>query len=678
MLKYKDLLRATNPQVPALKDGHLENTAQLTAYCLQNRIDFDPDPRLRDQLDSLLLPLDPRLRVRLENAILADAKLSELTAIEYWAAIHQYDLEAGFSVGRILDYAYTRHWAELTASDAQLRLFLKKAVLFSRMEGIGISDSYLIKFASIGPLARKRIEDLIRSESDKHIARTLKRLLAIDQAVQGGLSEVDDFLESPEVFTREEAIELPPPTLEQLSELLWRTSDASTAKARSLYNAYLRARLEVGMVPDLMSLLIREDHPEAVSGLLSTIYHYTWEDQTHVQSISWLKYWQAHNDDYRDWGKAFYREHVAKLNRAERVTGVELNAILTSPYFEQSDRPLVLASLSKLASPRQLFMLRFTPALVWSEHAVLDALPLKYKDLQDLDKLFDTLDPGLLVEYILARGADLDAETMGKLVNELMRKPWIDNLLDSPDFAYAKTFTTALETYLEQSAYLSEFEEQYTTLNLARLAFIGKSSLERLQASLALEVDPAARLRIQETILARVSYAELADIVALYPRLQGPTGKRPYNFLNRDFGLPIFELTASADVETFVSRHRRLSPRDLYLSYLGDFGLGLVTEGGGLDYVKINQILSYDIVLPFIGGGGNRRDWYTYGVIRLLELDEGTRLGFHEKLNENQWFYSYTSSKRADAWSHYLLKTGKVTAAEAQILPSFNTASAEE
>ncbi len=633
---------------------------------------------MRTRLDSLLLPLDPRLRIGLENRILAEAQLSELTAIEYWAAIHQYDLEAGFSVGRILDYAYSQHWDELTASDAQLRLFLKKAVLFSRMEGIGISDSYLIKFASIGPLARKRIEDLIRSESDKQISRTLKRLLAIDQAVQGGLSEVDDFLESPEVFTREEATELPPPTLEQLSELLWRTSDASTAKARSLYNAYLRQHLTLQIVPDLMSLLIREDHPETVAGLLSTVYHYTWEDQTRVQSASWLEHWQAHNETYRKWGGAFYKQHVTKLKAAERVTGVELNAILTSPYFDPADRPLVLASLSKLASPRQLFMLRFTPALSWAEHTVLDPLPLKYKDLQDLDKLFDAADPAPLVDYILARAADLDAETMGKLVNELMRKPWIDDLLDDPGFAYAKTFSAALEAYLEQSAYLSEFEEQYTTLNLARLAFIGKTAQERLQASLTLDVDAAARLRIQETILARVAYGDLAEVVSLYPRLQSSAGKRPYNFLNRDFGLPIFELTASADVDTFVARHTRLRPRDLYLAYLRDFGLDLELTDGRLDYVKIYQILSYDIVLPFIGGGGNRRDWYTYGVIRLLELDEGTRLGFHEKLNENQWFYSYTSSKRADAWSHYLLKTGKVSAAEAHLLPSFNTASAEE
>lgn len=678
--KYKDLLRATNAHVPTLKDGHLEHTAQLTAYCLQNRIEFEAKPQLRERLDSLLLPLSPPDRVALENRIVRECHLDDLTPIEYWAAIHQYDLEAGYSVGRVLDYGYSRHWDAILASDAQLRLFLKKAVLFSRMDGIGISDSYLSKFVSVDADARERIGALVRSESDQHIARSLKRLLAVDQAVDGGMSEVDDFLEGPSAFTREEVAELPTPTLEQLSELLWRKSEAAGAKARLLYTVYLKTHLRVEMVPDLMSLLIREDHPEMVSGLLSDIYHYSWDDDRQPQQTAWLQHWQRHNGSYRTWGEDFYKEQVERLRAEERVTGMDLNAILRSPFYRPRDRALVLASTGKLVSPRHLFMLKFAPALDWSERAILDELALKYKDLKDLDKLFPEADKAPLVEYTMTRASDLalDPVDFGKLVNELMRKPWIENLLDAPGFAYAKTFHAALETYLEESPYLSEYEEQNTTLHLTLLEFAGKSPLERLYASAELDIDPGARLRIQESVLARVTYGQLGEVAKVYPRLQGPGGDRPYNFLNRDFGLPIFDLTSSATVDTFVARHATLSPRELYLAYLEDFGLALTAKGGGLDYARIYEILNYDIVLPFIGGGGNRRDWYAYGVIRLLELEHDTRLGFHEKLNENQLFYSFTASKRARAWSAYLLEKGLVSAEELRLQPSFNTASAEQ
>ena len=676
--KYKDLLRSTNPHVPALKDGHLEHTAQLTAYCSQNRIEFEATPALRSRLDSLLLPLSPPRRVALEDDVIAAVRLADLTAVEYWAAIHQYDLEAGYSVGRILDYAYSRHWEAILASDTQLRLFLKKAVLFARMDGIGISDSYLSKFVSVDSAARRRIGELVRSESDRHIARSLKRLMAIDEAVRGGLSEVDDFLASPEAFTREEVGDLPAPTLEQLSELLWRRSEAAGAKARLFYTLYLESHLGLAMVPDLMSLLIREDHPELVAGLLADVYHYEWDDGPGAQATAWLLHWQRHSATYATWGEAFYAEQVGRLAAAGRVTGMDLNAILRSPYYRDADRGLILEATARLVSPRHLFMLQFRPALQWSERAILDGLKLKYKDLKDLDKIFPEADRAALVAYTMARAEALDPEDLGKLVNELMRKPWIESLLDAPDFGYGPAFTAALETYLAEAAYLSEYEEQNTTLHLTLLAFAGKPPLWRLRASADLDIDPGARLRIQESILARVTYDELAEVAAVYPRLQGPDGQRPYNFLNRDFGLPIFDLHASATVDTFVARHGRLSPTQLYRVYLEEFGLELTAAGGGLDYAKIYEILNYDIVLPFIGGGGNRRDWYAYGVVRLLELERGTRLGFHEKLNENQLFYSFTASKRARAWSDYLLTEGLVRAEDLRIQPSFNTASAEE
>ena len=671
--KYADLLRATHPKVPSLKEGHLEHTAQLTAYCSRNRVSYLARPELRRALDSLLLPLAPRTRVGLEDRLVRAVALADLTAVEYWAAIHQYDLAAGYSIGRLLDYAYSRHWGAVLASDAELRLFLKKAVLFARMEGIGISDSYLRKFDSLDGASRARIEALTLSESDKHIARSLRRLLAVNaRETESAVRDVDEFLETPDSYGVEEIAELPDPTLEQLSELLYRSSEVSSARARHLYRTYLEQRLDLDLVPDLMSLLIRGESPEHVAGLLGEVYHYRWPGTGAAQPEAWLDLWRRRMSEHRSWGAGFYAEHLAAVRTATRLTGPELNAVLTSPDFVPADRALVLASLGKLASPRHLFMLRFEPGLAWDERAALDSLALSYKDLQDLDKLFRDAPAVDLVDYVLARATGFDAEDLGRLVNGLMRKPWTDDLLDDPRFRHAANFGSALREYLDGATSLSEYEEQNTTLNLARLDFIGMSSLERLQASVALDFEAGARLRIQESILARISYEELPDALRLYPRLVAPDGRHPYNFLNQDFGLPIFELAASSTIDTFVARHRRLAPRALYLRYLEEFGLALAGPDGALDYARIYEILSYDIVLPFIGGGGNRRDLYAYGVIRLLELDEGTLLGFHPKLNENQLFYSYTASKRASAWAKHLLETGRVRGGEVAKRPSFN------
>ncbi len=673
--KYKDLLRSTNAKVPALKNGHLEQTAQLTAFCVRNRLSFNAEPALSVRLDSLLLMLDPSRRVALENRLIASLKLTELTAVEYWALMHQYDQEAGFSIGRILDYAYSKHWQQMLESDSDLRLYLKKAMLFARMDGIGVSDGYLHKFAELDGALRARLADLLVSEGDKHISRAIKRLLNDNEAQANGGEELDNFLETPVQFAKDEINLLPRPTLEQMDELLWRLKDPSP-KAKYLYSHYLEAILNVDLVPDLMSLLMREESPQAVAEMLFQIYAYQFEEADGEPSEQWLDYWRKHNTSYKEWGKTFYDRHLQQLRQLPKLTGRHLNAVLRSPYYRESDRQLVLESLAKLVSNRHLFMLRFEPELAWQERVVLSGLQLGYKDLQDLDKLFPAVPPAELVEYILTEAADFAPGDRGQLFNALMRKPWIEELLDDERFATrAEEVRKGLAWYLEESELLSEYEEQNTALNLARLDFMHKQPAERLRMSVDLDVDEAAKLRIQESILSRVPYQQLPQVLALAPQFADVNGTRPYNFLNQDFGLPIFNLESAAVIDTFAARHERLSPVDLYATYLSEFGLQLYLPSGALDYEMIAQILRYDIVLPFIGGGGNRRDLYTYGVIKLLELTEETRLGFHEKLNENQLFYSFTASRRAAAWLSYLQEEGRLSLGAAALQPSFNISS---
>jgi len=75
-------------------------------------------------------------------------------------------------------------------------------------------------------------------------------------------------------------------------------------------------------------------------------------------------------------------------------------------------------------------------------------------------------------------------------------------------------------------------------------------------------------------------------------------------------------------------------------------------------------LLSYDLVVPFLGEGGKYRDYYTYGLVKLLELHFKTTLDFHPKLNENQTFYTFNSYKRVMAWRSFLLDKGMAVKGE--------------
>jgi len=110
---------------------------------------------------------------------------------------------------------------------------------------------------------------------------------------------------------------------------------------------------------------------------------------------------------------------------------------------------------------------------------------------------------------------------------------------------------------------------------------------------------------------------------------------------------------------------------ELYFHYLKEFGIDFCTKKGKLDYEKIANILRFDSVTPFVGGGGGKRDYHSYGIIKLLELNFATRLGFHEKLNENQSFYTFSTAKRSKAWIDFLLEKNLILIPKEEA-PSFN------
>ena len=70
---------------------------------------------------------DPQERFKLENKLIKELQLKDITSVEYWACLEEHDIEFNFSIGRILDRFYSEHWDEIKNDDDQLRLFLKKA-----------------------------------------------------------------------------------------------------------------------------------------------------------------------------------------------------------------------------------------------------------------------------------------------------------------------------------------------------------------------------------------------------------------------------------------------------------------------------------------------------------------------------------------------------------------------
>jgi hypothetical protein len=341
-----------------------------------------------------------------------------------------------------------------------------------------------------------------------------------------------------------------------------------------------------------------------------------------------------------------------------------LNAVLENPIWAKEYRRKCVVALKNVVPPESIFQLQITPKLSpVTETSFLDSLTFGFKDLDDVAKLFDANEnPKALLTMLERRMDKLPAIEQGAVINNLFRQLWFNDYVISAkmDTTTAKKYKNTLITYLNESENVSEFEEQSINLHITQFNNIGKSLEEQLESSLRLDADDNIRSAIQSELIARIEYSDIRRVIPFVEQLSPRNGTNPLSFLSHDFGIPVFDFSTSGAMQDFIKKHTTLSVTDFYKKYLTEFGIDFLDKKGNLDYDKIYTLLDYDITTPFTGGGGNRRDWYAYGIIKLLELKHKTTLGFHAKLNENQTFYDHNSSKRATAWKNYLLEKGLV------------------
>jgi len=664
--KYRELIRQFNPTLPSAKHRFLEQLVLLHDFCRRNQVHTRPPARLAFQLRQLAQAQTPRERLAIENQILERLTLDEITSLEVWGLLHANHLENAYSVARIVDWFYSRHWGYILANHRQLRLFLKKATLFAGIGAGGVCAGYLNKFKELSPELRQRLLQLKETESDPDILASIQALLQEDLLRQPEV--LNTFLFSPELFTPEQVKALPSWTGEDWSPLLTAYRGCTEPGCRTNLLLYACRHESLEQVPFLIGVL-RQQPDEALA--LQQLEKLCGAPAG-TTAREWLERWERDSTNFRTWPQAFFAELKSRLAEQDSLPVEVFNAFAASSHFTPQDLPLLLNALPHLQPSRDVRRLRLPFALSISEHLTyFDSLPIEPRYLDDLPRLFDLqADLNPLFDWFFQQTATLDAEARGRFYLDLFRKNWFLNHIFDGKISRQQTvlIRQALEAYLDQTAYLSEFEELSIEKYLAALQLAHLPLPERLEATIQMPLDEEARRSLQKEVLARVQYADLPTVAPFFPRL---AVLDEYNFLNRDFGLPLFDLQAESVGEELVRLHRRLTPLELYVHYLQAFGVDFQDASGRLDFGKIRDLLQYDLVSPFVGSGGQRRDYYVYGLVKVLEYYFGQRLGFHEKLNENQTFFTHFATQRVRAWLAFLEQNGYLESPLLSI-PSFN------
>jgi hypothetical protein len=128
-----------------------------------------------------------------------------------------------------------------------------------------------------------------------------------------------------------------------------------------------------------------------------------------------------------------------------------------------------------------------------------------------------------------------------------------------------------------------------------------------------------------------------------------------YSFMERDFGFfTVRNFYTKEAREEFIKLHARLSEYQLYAYYLEQAGIEYKTSDNQLAYDKIYELLKYNVVAAFVGGGGSKKDNEVYALVKLLELTFKTTLGYPNKLCSSNNMYACNAGGRAGAWMAYL------------------------
>ncbi len=674
--KYKRLLRNYNTNLPSLKNNFLEQLVQLTDYAKKNHISTALRKKQVAAVKKLSnKDLEVAERYVIENEVIEILTLENVTAFEFYVCMHEKNSDLSYSAGRILKKFYHSRKKEIFEDENELRHYLKKSHLFRNIEAMGFCNDYVNLFEEESNQEMiKKIDALRKVEFDKDIHVELFRMKL---SISGSNNEqIDQLLINPLEYDKNKLKRLTKPNavdIEKITAFL--KENRSPQQIRPVLELLLRFPT-VEEVPMLMELTSDDRYivetktqklrvSDLANKVLEAIYNYSFVDvKKEERPKKWNDLWLEKGRSYENWSKLFYTETVNRIKKAEKVNVNDINAIFASSHFKKSDKSICLEAIKKL-KPSKLNKLNTKKKLLAkTDLAHFEKVKLNYKNLDNLPKYFSDTDQYEVLNFMFEKAKDFDLEDRGSFYNNLFKYSWFTNYVTSKNFnkQYRNEIISTLKAYLNESDFINEFEERKSYLHTAMLENTGASLEERLEKSIQLDIEASTKASIQQNIVSTISYKQIPIVLKYIDQLSATDKYNPIKFLNTDFGLPIFDLSSNKAKETFLNRHKKMSEKDLYLSYLRDFGVDFTSKKGKLDYEKIGDILQYDIITPFISKSGGTLDLYSYSIVKVLEKEFKTTLGFHQKLNESQTFFLYSNKKRAEAWLGFLQRKKLITA----------------
>lgn len=651
--KFQPVLRRANISLPDFRYGFLESIALLHEFCEIEGIELKISDGIQKDIDNLKGDLTIKERYRIENDLIQKLEIEEITALEIEALIYSKNIDFNFSMSRVLDVFYSEKFGRIAEDYFQMRLFLKKSILFSSIGIGGISNRYFAKLEGAEKKVFVKLENLSRKEYDSDIRDAIAYILPEDEENTMQEIPLGIFLDDPLEFGSRELSLVEKPNKKALKTIFKEINAAKNRDKVIKYIDYLFMHSSEELTPYIINGPLKNDlilseyngYERTVSDasvlLLENIYDFSFsKSETQAlreSSDKWLLLHKKHKD-FNEWQTLLFDKKVNVVLGKRKVLITELNEILDSELCTREIEKKCLSSLIKLDKPNNVRKLKLNHLLPFSDLVYFEDLKYKNKYLDNVLQLFEVDHPMKLFSFVEDFIENIPVADAGKIYNKLSDLNWfIPTVLKKNDDT-RNGIIYALNTYLEEANFISEFEEKRIMNSMFLLKHAGESIDEQLISSKTYTDDIQHVFEIQQHLLGKISFEELPVVMNNLDALILVEGESSFSFLERKFGIPSYLLESEKNKETFQKDIQDFSEIEVYKKYLKLAGLDLFVTGNELDYEKVREVLEFDVVSPFSSTVSRNRMHYIIGVLRVLNelYPENHRLPMMEDEIRNQ------------------------------------------
>lgn len=156
-------------------------------------------------------------------------------------------------------------------------------------------------------------------------------------------------------------------------------------------------------------------------------------------------------------------------------------------------------------------------------------------------------------------------------------------------------------------------------------------------------------------ILAKVGYSQIPNAVKAVDKIKFREihYRNKYSFLESDYGFFFIENWNSLEERNnFLNIYNSHNEKQLYQYFLDKAEIDYKNTDGNINYDKIFEILKFNTYNSFSGGSESKNE--VSSIIKILELEQKTRLGFADKLCNSAGIYGCSPMDRTWEWMKYL------------------------